>query len=696
MSEDGAGPSRIDYSDGVDISASHLATAGGFAAGSWLSVATGEISHPPRQAPVSRPAASKANNESSVWFYEEEEDDETEDNDEHSHSQHRTGDPPTPSRNAAAMQASGAAASPRLHQEPSQLAARRAAADAHSAAVLSRMYHDAMDRKLARQQWACLERAKLQVLEASRNPCTFKPKLSSYAKAIHRPKSLSPENRAQGEVRRKMEWRSARKAAAIEHDLAECTFKPLTLSAAKLHASALLHESHLFSKLHAHAAEVKVFKENVIEQAAQLLEDKMARKTGRAASTGGLTEEEVRDIVQRLVSGGAKLSIPAGTQPEFKPTLDANSQAIVEKRRLRSPETPQDVVERLLGQHQQNQPLRPSIARSDSADAESANDRGASAERHDPRIPALVELYRLLAEACIARVTGRSPGEIGAEQMAQLSLPASAIARAAVDILPVNDADELVAMMTGANVSDGTKLSSADFVQLTLREIRRTGPKQFIWSVQSEGRRRRSEVPNSSERNDKPTISKRSAELALARQRSVAASGVDIVERLQRQHELKQERQRHVAAAAEEEKMRRELAECTFRPQFTAYHPRPRPSSTAHNSSDDDDKIRDGARAAVLSPPSSDGNASTDNSGRVAQPSKLAEPARPSLHVRSASTGGVSSSVSPAIRRLSGSLSPIAAVGMSECAAFESPEALKQYGAELMRRQLEKKKKLSI
>ncbi len=718
---DGAGTSRIDYSDGVDISDTRFISSG-FAPGGWFSVATGESNHLAsvldgqglqKQRQVPRPSSSKApHNDSSVWFYEEDEEGEESEDEETSARSRSATTPPVATPNGAAVPAvDGSHAALPSRDTTSNHRQKKAKETQRSELVdagLSRMYHQAMDRKLARQQWACLERAKMQVLAEAAENCTFKPTLSKYARSIRRPRSLSPHNRAQAELRRRMEWRSAQTALAVEEALRECTFKPLTLSAAKLHASALLHESHLFSKLHAHAKEVQVFKETVVEQAAQMLELKLARK-GRPPPAA-LSEEEVRDVVQRLVASGAKIAGDAPVTGSFRPTVDPKSEALVEERRRRSPETPQDVVERLLS-HAAAGPapvgqLRPSISRSDSEAGSGGRGRSVEDRRADPRIPALSDLYRLLAEACIAQASGGSPGDVTDRQLHEMSLPAPAVARAAVSILPQREAEEVVAMFTAAGLVDSSRVSLDDFVQMALREIRRSGPKQFVWSVQSEmGRRRHSSqrAANEEEAAHRPAIGKRSTDLAAQR----ASAGGDVVDRLHRQHQLRQERQRHVSAVAEEQRLRLEMAECTFRPKMAsqsrqagrARSGEDGPSATV---SDDDGPSAERTAAGgipitstLLSPPSSEGNQSFGTTGAAGAPTTVqAEPVRPaSSHVRSASSGGVSGSASPAIRRLSGSLSP---GGFADYAAFDSPQALNQFGAELMRRQLEKKRKLTV
>ncbi|ESL10970.1 hypothetical protein TRSC58_01289 [Trypanosoma rangeli SC58] len=181
--------------------------------------------------------------------------------------------------------------------------------------------------------------------------CPFKPKLSPYAAKIQRPTDLAPQNRVYDELMRKEEWRAKKRQEHIRRELEGCTFRPLTLRAAKLKSSAHTHDSHVFSELYGHDEERNHFVREVQPYVVEQLERHMLFKN---PSNKPLPEDKINAVVERLFSCSVVVHTEEGTRrrsqspsPPFKPTVSVNSARIVAKQR-EGGNVEENVVERLL------------------------------------------------------------------------------------------------------------------------------------------------------------------------------------------------------------------------------------------------------------------------------------------------------------------------------------------------------------
>ncbi|RNF06784.1 hypothetical protein TraAM80_03705 [Trypanosoma rangeli] len=215
------------------------------------------------------------------------------------------------------------------------------------------LYDDAMRAKLAKRQWAAVEQMRQMILEKVKveRECPFKPKLSPYAVKIQRPAELAPQNRVYDELMRKEEWRARKRQEHIRRELEGCTFRPLTLRAAKLKSSAHTHDSHVFSELYSHDEERNHFVREVQPYVVEQLERHMLFKN---PSNKPLPEDKINAVVERLFSCSVVVNPEEGTRrrsqspsPPFKPTVSVNSARIVAKQR-EGGNVKENVVERLL------------------------------------------------------------------------------------------------------------------------------------------------------------------------------------------------------------------------------------------------------------------------------------------------------------------------------------------------------------
>ncbi|KAG8348164.1 hypothetical protein TRVL_01013 [Trypanosoma vivax] len=223
------------------------------------------------------------------------------------------------------------------------------------------MYEEAMRMRLAKLQWAAAERMRQSLLEKARQErdCTFKPQLSAYASKIRRPAHLAPQHRIHDELISKKEWRARKQRERIEQELQGCTFRPLTVRAAKLKSSALVNDSHIFSQLYDHHEEKQRFFEEVQPQVVKQMEQQVLFKSPADAV---LPKERVNAVVNRLFSRGAVLAngeegdndrkasprrcTQPSTQMPFRPTMNPESERIVSQQ-LAAGVMHEDVLERL-------------------------------------------------------------------------------------------------------------------------------------------------------------------------------------------------------------------------------------------------------------------------------------------------------------------------------------------------------------
>ncbi|ORC91641.1 uncharacterized protein TM35_000052370 [Trypanosoma theileri] len=215
------------------------------------------------------------------------------------------------------------------------------------------LYEDAMRAQLAKRQWAAVEQMRQSMLETARveRDCPFKPRLSAYAAKIRRPAELSPQNRIYDELIRKEEWHAKKRRENVIQELQGCTFRPLTVRAATLKSSALVHDSHIFSELYDHHKEQKQFREELQPYVVEQLERHMLFKN---PSNKTVSEDKINTVVERLFSRGVVVQNENAKQkqkrllsPSFKPTVNAESERIAARQREYG-QVPEDVVERLF------------------------------------------------------------------------------------------------------------------------------------------------------------------------------------------------------------------------------------------------------------------------------------------------------------------------------------------------------------
>ncbi|KAH9593073.1 hypothetical protein LSM04_008995 [Trypanosoma melophagium] len=215
------------------------------------------------------------------------------------------------------------------------------------------LYEDAMRAQLAKRQWAAVEQMRQSMLETARveRDCPFKPRLSAYAAKIQRPAELAPQNRIYDELIRKEEWHAKKRREHVIQELQGCTFRPLTVRAATLKSSALVHDSHIYSELYDHHKEQKQFREELQPYVVEQLEKHMLFKN---PSNKPIPEDKVNAVVERLFSRAAVVESENGKQkrknvssPSFKPTLNAESERIAARQREYG-QVSEDVVKRLL------------------------------------------------------------------------------------------------------------------------------------------------------------------------------------------------------------------------------------------------------------------------------------------------------------------------------------------------------------
>lgn len=103
-------------------------------------------------------------------------------------------------------------------------------------AVGDRLYRSGVVNNLAKHQWAARERLKEQLRRDEVEECTFHPQISRFAveKYHGRPSDLSPDRRYPQEQRAQAARMAQRRRERILDELQGCTFRPLTLEAAKL------------------------------------------------------------------------------------------------------------------------------------------------------------------------------------------------------------------------------------------------------------------------------------------------------------------------------------------------------------------------------------------------------------------------------------------------------------------------------
>lgn len=447
---------------------------------------------------------------------------------------------------------------------------------------LNRLYHVGLDRKLAKQQWACLERAKRTQLEEYDPQCTFHPQLSSLAKSIDRPRELSPEFRASSELQRRTEWRAVRQRDQLQKELEECTFKPLTLSAAKLHASALIQRSDIFETLYSDHKKRQQFREQMQMKAVEEMEKRVLhRREGASGSplrdsayvdtlasnmtpANGLrevlTREEVDEIVNRLLHRGIGNFVddPAARGETFHPQINPTSQRLAEAARNRDPQKNETKAKRSTATQEY---LRDDLVRD-------AKEKLA----HERRKKHAELLFHLLAEQAIASQRARNAGG----EREDISLPESA---AAICELPLDS-------VCAAGVALRLPESLQQHVERAIAEckrqaFKRVGRSVFVQSLLSFTPFSSVDVTHHRRRSDSQVAPITDATDVVAPSKDkerVVPTHQEVVERLLRKQQSSTMRVSEERERLLQERAKAEMKECTFEPIIHAHKVKRAPS----------------------------------------------------------------------------------------------------------------------
>lgn len=467
-----------------------------------------------------------------------------------------------------------------LHSQPSASKKGTKSNEQRYKDPLERLYHVGLDRKLAKQQWACLERAKRSQMESIDEECTFQPEVSPYAQKIQRPRGLSPENRAASEVRRKADWHAAKRAEQQQHEMEECTFKPLTLSAAQLHASALIQRADLHDKLHKDHAARAQFRERIQREALRQIEDKMVHKkiaSSNASPEGYVTQDEVNAIVERLLHNSIHHvnDDPVARGETFHPTINPISEKIA----LQSRDECQTIVERLLHPRQQSRSRSREREGDDEVLLQPYDQRAVQAVREGIATERKRQhaglLFNIIAEKVIEEQRDRnskgvddsSSTVISEEALSSCELPTLTFLEVARRLLPSHVYSDVLRGIRGLqrekrihpqNVAQ--RITRKAFVGSLLRHSN-------FSSTSLSGAGERTSTARASSNGDSantrtPRISSATAEMTKHR------DGDDIVERLARLERQKQERLASAQQERKESALRAESENCTFAPKI--------------------------------------------------------------------------------------------------------------------------------
>ncbi|CUG94123.1 Hypothetical protein, putative [Bodo saltans] len=628
---------------------------------------------------------------------------------------------------------------------------------------LERLYHVGLDRKLAKQQWACLERAKRRVQDDANERCTFQPQISPYAGSIQRPKELSPEFRATDEVRRKVERVARRQRELAEEEMIQCTFKPLTLSAAKLHASALLDRSHLHENLFEDHKRRQEFRDFLQMEAVKEIEERMLYRRDPSAERrhnvekaindetdyaayGGLpsrgpnqqrsprdvlTVEEVNAIVERLLHASTHHVDfdPMENGETFRPSINPRSHMIVEEKRLREVDAggldnkptittvvvPSSHKKDSTSHHIANHPVG-----SHAQEAQIAAARAAHAierRRHHA-----IALFNTLAQRTIEtqrkKHTDMPPLSLDEAALSACSLPLDALQDTAEILLPASLFQEVKrGIWMIATKSGASRINREDFVKCLLQhtnfsssEVSKAVAATIITNPQ----------PSQKRQSKSPGVEVRTAPPPPLSAEDKDRNHLQLVERLLRKQRIAQERLQQQREEQREEEERRDAKLCSFQPERRSRVGRSSSPRVLQNLQSKATTIERPPRGAIGE------SKSPSNSRRISVRSGAAEmehhvPAfdelrltpqetRPQLDHLGASSSPVTNSAAHTSTTLhskkknASASSPmlaccVAAQGrrhscmsrdaISEHAAYGPPNALKDFGTVLMKRQFE-------
>jgi hypothetical protein len=620
---------------------------------------------------------------------------------------------------------------------------------------LERLYHVGLDRKLAKQQWACLERAKRRVQDDAKERCTFQPQISSYAESIQRPKGLSPEFRAHDEQRRKVERVARRQRELAEEEMVQCTFKPLTLSAAKLHASALLDRSHLHEDLFNDHKRRQEFREFLQMEAVKEIEKRMLYRRDPSterryaesdnkhggdetdyAAYGGfstrashqrsprdvLTVEEVNAIVERLLHASTHHADydPAEDGVTFHPAINPRSNMILDEKRLRelnrgSENTPHTTVAVPTSkQSTLSQPLQhstaekhPPVVGSHAYEAEVASARAASAlerRRHHA-----IALFNTLAQRTIEaerkKHSDEPPLPLDDKALSACSLPLEALQSTAEILLPSSLFQEVKrGLWMLASKSSTSRVNRTDFVKCLLQHTNfsSTDVAKAVAATHDEAKAfpsrghqsRAQRLPAAAKPTSPPGQS----------EDDVQRSHLQLVERLLRKQRISKERLEQKRDEQREEQELRDAKQCSFQPKLTS---RPKKSMSPPINQSRQLRVASGEvnslsvsrRISVRS-----GAAEMEHHVPAADELRLtpqvtrhdADTAAASTTLRTATIATIQEVASPmlscCIAAQGRKHSCLSRDAISEHAAYGPPNALKDFGTVLMKRQFELRK----
>ena len=283
-------------------------------------------------------------------------------------------------------------------------------------AALNRLYQNGVQQSQHRKSWAAGERRK--ILQGQERLCTFRPEISAYAQKLERPRELSPENRFRTEMDCREEGLALRRAKAEADELKECTFRPLTLSAAKVEPGSYIRRKDRHTLLFEEAGA----RHEVRQRMAELMEVEAAALAKKAHLFG----DEERAMISRLSRPSERRVSESKVQ--FEPTINPLSERLVADARSRDP-SPQSVVERLFYNQQARAIVDPAVV------------VHAFSPQLNPKSQDIVLSKRIKHLTNVfLKLSG---GSVDPQSVTQ-------IARAAIDLFSLTEADELVSILREA------------------------------------------------------------------------------------------------------------------------------------------------------------------------------------------------------------------------------------------------------
>lgn len=463
---------------------------------------------------------------------------------------------------------------------------------------LERLYHVGLDRKLAKQQWACLERARRHAQMDEMEGCTFQPQISPYAEAIERPRALSPQFRARDDMRRKVERIAQRQRELEEKQMTECTFKPLTLSAARLHASALLERSNLHEKLFKDHKKRQLFRDHLQMEAVKEIEERMlyrrdpsaerryarnddnsdsaydendgsaggTRRGGGGYPRGTVSIEEVNAIVERLLHASIHHVDfdPQENGETFRPSINPMPQWMLDERRQQRKQqsTSPPSSERNVRNDNDEKPTQLHPPGSHAYEAHVGSQRSSAA--FERRKHHAVALFNTLAQRTIdaerKKHTNEPPLLLDDAALGSCSFPLEPFqATAEVLLAPKIFDDVQRALWMHMTKTGGTRIGRDDFVRSLLVHTNFSSSDVHVRPNSNVKKPSQPKVPVQSEARTESAAERDKQHLA-------------VVERLLKKQRNAQQRLQLQREEKREDEQRALAKQCTFEPQV---HPRP-------------------------------------------------------------------------------------------------------------------------